>query len=259
MLDSGEAADVARRFGVAMEQVRRDHFLSHLLAALAAVPDCTDRLVLVGGTGLARTHLVDGRLSEDIDLLVRGPRRDVAVDIEQALDRGVRRALGRLRWNPALRQARGSEPAVVEAPSGLGIRVQLLSAANYPDWPTEVRDLEQRYFDAPPVRLRVLTLPAFVAAKTVAWADRAASRDLFDLWALATRGAIDAEAIRLYVDHGPTTRPPGSWLFNRPPTEPQWRAELEAQTRLTVSAREAVEQRHLDRAHACPSCGNGGD
>jgi len=52
VLDHDEAASVAERFGVAFEQVRRDHLISHLLAALSA--RLSDRLVLFGGTALAR-------------------------------------------------------------------------------------------------------------------------------------------------------------------------------------------------------------
>jgi hypothetical protein len=36
VLDPGEAAAVAERFGVAVVQVRRDHLLSHLLAVLSS-------------------------------------------------------------------------------------------------------------------------------------------------------------------------------------------------------------------------------
>jgi hypothetical protein len=35
-LDDSEARAVADRFGVAIEQVRRDHLISHILAALSA-------------------------------------------------------------------------------------------------------------------------------------------------------------------------------------------------------------------------------
>ncbi|MFE7415804.1 nucleotidyl transferase AbiEii/AbiGii toxin family protein [Rhodococcus sp. NPDC057529] len=44
--------------------------------------------------------------------------------------------------------------------------------------------LIQRYSDAPPARLLVPTLAAFAASKTATWCDRAAARDLWDLWAL---------------------------------------------------------------------------
>lgn len=50
-----EWAAVAERFGADLEQVRRDHLISHVLAAIAAdVP--TDDLVFFGGTALSRTH-----------------------------------------------------------------------------------------------------------------------------------------------------------------------------------------------------------
>ena len=241
MLDEVEALAVAAHFGVAYDQVRRDHFLSYLLAALAAVPDATERVVFFGGTALARTHLVDGRLSEDVDLLACTERRKLAVDIELGLERRLRREFGALRWDPPLATVRGSDQAVVHADDGLSIRVQLLSARNYPDWPTEVRDIEQRYSDAPPARLRVLTRAAFVAAKTAAWGDRATPRDLYDLWALAKSGAVDGQALHAYVLHGPTSSPPGEWMFKRPPSEDRWRIELAAQTTLDVTAREALD------------------
>ena len=68
-------------------QVRHDHVLSHLLAALARHADV---LVLDGGAALARTSLPDPRPSEDIDLLSAGPHRDVA----PLLDEAIRTALG---------------------------------------------------------------------------------------------------------------------------------------------------------------------
>ena len=39
----------------------------------------------------------------------------------------------------------------------------------------EAVDLRQRYSDAPPARLTAYTAAAFVAAKTCAWLERAAS------------------------------------------------------------------------------------
>ena len=65
-----------------MEQVRRDHLISHLLGAIAAgVP--TNDLVFFGGTALSRSYLTDARLSEDIDLIALAPRSDVAARIDQ--------------------------------------------------------------------------------------------------------------------------------------------------------------------------------
>lgn len=77
------------------------------------------------------------------------------------------------------------------------VQIQLLASSGYPQWPTEIVELHQRYADAPSARMRVLTRPAAVAAKLSAWAGRRAPRDLYDLWALATRGDVDADAVAL--------------------------------------------------------------
>src|ERR1035437_6902676 len=54
-------------FGVAEVQVRRDHAISHILAALSR--HRRQELIFFGGTALSRTYLLDERLSEDIDLI----------------------------------------------------------------------------------------------------------------------------------------------------------------------------------------------
>lgn len=96
--------------------------------------------------------------------------------------------------------------------------------------------LIQRYTDAPPARLRVPTLAAFVAMKTAAWFDRGAARDLYDLHLLAGLGAIDSAARDLYARLGPTGRPPpAARLFRTPPTDAQWRDQVAAQTRLSIT------------------------
>ena len=98
MLDPGEAAAVAERFGVADVQVRRDHLLSHLLAVLSS--RLSEAVVFFGGTALARTHLPGGRLSDDLDLYAVPSRSAVVTELEQALVTGVRREYGRLTWQP---------------------------------------------------------------------------------------------------------------------------------------------------------------
>jgi hypothetical protein len=80
-------------------------------------------------------------------------------------------------------------------------------------WPTERRDLFQRYTDAPAAELLVPTLPAFAASKTATWADRHAPRDPWDLWALSGHGAIDAEAAGLFRRYGPTNKNPAPHMF----------------------------------------------
>jgi Nucleotidyl transferase AbiEii toxin, Type IV TA system len=238
--DPAEVAAVADRFGVAIAQVRRDHLISLLLGLLSR--DLADQVLFFGGTALARTHLPEGRLSEDIDLMVRGgaTRREVAGVVESLFASGLRRVVGRLEWVSPLASAPDVQAGVLAGPDGMSIRVQLLDAAGYPSWPTEPRDLEQRYADAPPARLEVPTRAAFVAGKTAAWHDRRACRDLWDLWALSRVGAIDVEAALLYRRLGPTGTTPGAWTFADPPTEGQWHAALAGQTRLTVTAAEAA-------------------
>ncbi|MGH3434702.1 MAG: nucleotidyl transferase AbiEii/AbiGii toxin family protein [Thermocrispum sp.] len=91
-----------------------------------------------------------------------------------------------------------------------------------------------------PRRAWTPTVAAFAGWKTTAWADRAASRDLYDLWLLAERDALTAEAAALYQRLGATNRPPTTALFTRAPDEQVWTRELSAQTRLNVTAHAAL-------------------
>lgn len=233
-----EWAAVADRFGVDLEQVRRDHLISHVLAALSAKVS-TEDLVFFGGTALSRTHLTDARLSEDIDLVALAPRAQVAGEIERAVRRGLARTHGHPSWRPALTATRGSAPAVLEVDDTLGIQIQLIADGGFL-WPTEVREIEQRYSDAPPARLRTLTAAGFAAAKLATWMDRHAPRDLYDLWGLAERGLIDADAVAVFVAKGPTGKPPSDWVFETAPDEAAWQQALSHQTRLRVTATDAL-------------------
>jgi predicted nucleotidyltransferase component of viral defense system len=238
VLDPGEAAAVAEQFGVADEQVRRDHLLSHLLGVLST--QLPDAVVFFGGTALARTHLPQGRLSEDLDLYAVPRRADVVADVEKALADGVRREYGRLTWDPPLSSVRDVDPAVLRTTGGLTLRVQLLDPTHYPAWPTERYTLVQRYSDAPQATLAVPTLPGFAAAKTVAWQHRHAPRDLYDLWGLAVLGALDRQAAELFTALGPTGRAPQPWMFTEPPAAESWTTELGGQTRLAVGPGDAL-------------------
>lgn len=59
MLADAELRVGAERFGVDDQQVRRDHLISHVLAAISAVAG--ESVIFFGGTALARSVLVDGR------------------------------------------------------------------------------------------------------------------------------------------------------------------------------------------------------
>jgi predicted nucleotidyltransferase component of viral defense system len=225
------------RFRVPEPQVQRDHAISHILAALTR--EAVDLVTFFGGTALSRSYLTDARLSEDIDLIARAPRPDVIEAVRGATSRGLLRSHGRVTWTPDFSDDHIAA-AVATTPDGVSIRIQVLRGEGYALWPVELTDLEQRYSDAGPARLWVPTVEAFVGWKTTAWFDRRAPRDLYDLWALATAGRITIEAGKLFAVHGPTGRYPQSFMFENPPTEGAWVAQLAAQTHLTVAANEAL-------------------
>ncbi|GAA1941501.1 nucleotidyl transferase AbiEii/AbiGii toxin family protein [Amycolatopsis minnesotensis] len=237
MLDPDEESAIAERFGVARAQVRRDHLISHLLAVLSA--NLADEVLFFGGTALSRSFAPGGRLSEDIDLIALTSRGQVAAALDHAVRRGTRREFPGLTWEPALTDVRDVDPAVIRLPDGTTVRVQLLGRTGYPPWPTERRDLVQRYSDATAASLTIPAIESFAAWKTAAWVDRAAPRDLFDLWLLAGLGALDQRAGALFKRFGPVNRLPGPEMFTSGVDEERWRRELSGQTRLTVTAEEA--------------------
>lgn len=237
-MNINERDAVAAQFGVSTEQVERDHLISHVLAFLS--DRVGDQIHFIGGTALARTYLPSGRLSEDIDLIAID-RKSVAATLDSELPRALARSHGRLVLQPTLSSVSGARPAILRSPSGLSLRIQLLSARGRVIWPFERRALEQCYGDAPNAELLVPTLPAFAASKTATWFDRSGARDLWDLWALSQLGAINAQAAVLYRRHGPTSRPPAPQLFRSGPTEAEWRAQLAGQTRLTIAPNEALK------------------
>jgi hypothetical protein len=231
--------DVAERFGVAEAQVRRDHAISHVLWAISnQIPDA---VIFVGGTALSRTHLVRARLSEDIDLIATGPRDEIADQLVRALDAGLPRTIGRPSWNPGLSDQSDSTPAVLEIDEDIAIKVRLLDERHCSQWPVERREIEQRYADAFPAELTVPTVASFAGWATDSWHDRGAARDLWDLWALASEGHLTAEAADLFAEHGSIGGPPREFLFTEAPPEDAWRRELAGQTRLEVTAAQALD------------------
>jgi predicted nucleotidyltransferase component of viral defense system len=236
VLDDEERIAVARQFGVAEEQVVRDHAISHVLAAIAGIG--TDEVVFFGGTALSRTHLTALRLSEDIDLIAYGHRGEIGDRIEAAISRQIGRTLGTASFTPHIRETTHPDPAVMQV-GDTRIQIQLLSSEGYPAWPTELVDIEQRYSDAAPARLRVLTPAAFVASKLASWADREAPRDLYDLWALAKAGKVDSEAASVFGRFGPYTSV-SKVAFTRVPTDGEWEAALAHQCVTQVGPEEAA-------------------
>ncbi len=124
-----------------------------------------------------------------------------------SVERALRRSHGTVSWSAQLAAVRDVDPVVLSTDDGLRVRIQLLRQAGYPSWPTEWRDIVQRYSDARPTRLQVPTLAAFVAWKTAAWVDRSAARDLYDLWALTRIDALTADAADLFARGGADREP----------------------------------------------------
>jgi predicted nucleotidyltransferase component of viral defense system len=238
-LDIDERDQVAQQFGVAPEQVERDHLISYLLGFLSE--RFADRVHIIGGTALARTHLPNGRLSEDIDLIAVDSRRAVAEELDEALTHAVARTHGRLTLEPSFSRVADTVAVVARTVGGAAVKIQLLSSRDRIVWPSERRLLVQRYSDAPTAELVVPTLPAFVASKTATWADRSAPRDLWDLWALSGIDAIDQVAMDLFKKFGPTNRPPSDHIFKSPPSDVAWQAQLAGQTKLTVTSGDALK------------------
>lgn len=226
------------QFGASEEQVRRDHAISVILAELSKRH--RNELVFFGGTALSRTYLEAERLSEDIDLITDGDRADLALRLISTVERAVQRSHGRVTWQPGFSANNDVEPAVALIPGGIAIRLQLLRSRGYERWPVTEQEIEQRYADVEPATLRTPTLRSFAGWKTSAWIERNAPRDLYDLWAMGRVGALDAEAAALFAKHGPTNGPPRSWMFATAPVESEWRAQLAGQTRLNVTAEQAL-------------------
>jgi len=78
------------------------------------------------------------------------------------------------------------------------------------------------------------------AAKTAAWHDREAPRDLYDVWGLARLGALDLQAAELFAALGRTGQVPQPWMFTDPPTHDSWAKELGGQIRIAVGPLEAL-------------------
>ena len=238
MLSREDRAIIAAHFGADDSQVERDHLISHLLVGLSEIAG--DSVVFFGGTALARTHLAEGRLSEDIDLYTSADRRAVAADLTARWPSTARREYPRLSWRPPLEVVRGIGSALLVSEDGAQVRVQLLEAdTTYERWPTERRRIEPRYSDVAETELIVPTRPAFVAMKASAWQDRHTARDLFDLAALATHGWIDGEAVALLREI--TGAPLARAELERPPRDLRWEEQLAHQCRLEIDAHTALD------------------
>ena len=202
--------------------------------------DNKDDVIFFGGTALSRTLLPDLRLSEDIDFIATSNRSTMASSIMSAFESGLARSHGEIESMPAPNRTSGSDPAILRVAGSTQVQIQLPSSAGYPAWPTTTTAIEQRYSDAPPAELTVLTPAAFVAAKMSVWLDRKSPRDLYDLWALGNLGLINAEALDLFKRFGPTGKSPTPSMFADLPSEPRWENLLSHQRRTKIGPAEAA-------------------
>lgn len=241
VLGINDTVEFGAIFGVANEQIEHDFVIWHLLAAIEPL---SAKFVFYGGTALSRTVLDGLRLSEDIDLLSVGPRSSLAKQIDNAVTDALERKFGRIIAEPWLSEVANDTQACTFFIGESAVRVQLISGLDYAAWPCQQSRINQRYQGMQNLTLSTFTPEGFVGAKTDAWCDatRNAPRDLYDLWALATRGYINPMAAYLYKRHGAINSFPRRWMFpKKPPTPAQWEDALSHQCIPATDPAEAFE------------------
>lgn len=243
MINRTEIAAVAAQFGTPGSQIIRDHLISHVLAGIADWPD-HDRVTFFGGTALCRTWLPNLRLSEDIDLLV-----DTQLDAEHLREHTSRRLRSEFPSHDWMRL--GSQHQVETWMLNTGaseVKVQFAEwRQGWKSIPLVTRDVQLRYSDLPEsVALTVPTPSGFAAMKLMAWFDRHAPRDLYDLAALADAGHIDRGAVdRVKAIAG--FAPSAATLERHVPriVESVWSAELGHQVSDTSTAERCLARIRL--------------
>jgi predicted nucleotidyltransferase component of viral defense system len=229
MIEASELDEWAERLGVATAQIRHDHLVSHLLAAISFLS--VSDVAFYGGTALCRTLLDGARVSEDVDLLHADPQA-VLEALEGTVPQVLRREFPRAAFDAPTR-IHDTWTTDLIAPEGLRLRVQVTRTSSTDPWEFAHADVSLRYSDLDAsVRLPIPTPDTFVAMKGLAWHDRHAPRDLFDLAGLARGGHISrvaAELMHAKSSHG--------WItaeFERLPRSAlrDWEAQLAHQVRM---------------------------
>lgn len=236
MLELGELLHVQRLFSSSELQVRRDHAISHILAA---IQNLRSEMVFYGGTALSRTLLTDGRLSEDIDLYAED-RKKLCQELDEIPDL-IEQEFPEANWQKLPSQLRDAESTNLSCGSAIHVKVQVVDS-NSRGWqkvPVEIMEIFQRYSDAPLTKLCVPTFNGFVAMKASAWFERHAARDLFDLEGLSRKGEVTENAKDL-VQSLRGYRLTETMLEGR--VTGNWTQELAGQTKLTVSEEECLSR-----------------
>ena len=234
MLDPHEGLTIQQLFGTSLSQVQKDHAISHVLSALG---NFNTDLVFYGGTGLARTFLVHGRLSEDIDLFTSN--RSALLRELDTVPELIIQEFPQAYWATKPSQITKPGKALLVCQQGVQIEVQAISAQGrrLSEIPTAFSEIHLRYSDVPKIKLRAPTLDGFSAMKLAAWFDRATARDLFDVEGLTHLGPVSAAARELVVELLGFTLTLG--MLDRRVIG-NWHDELAHQTRLEITEEQAL-------------------
>lgn len=236
MLDFNEAAEVQKLFASTQTQVRRDHAISHVLAALQNIHS---EMIFFGGTALARTYITQGRLSEDIDLYSSN-RKSLCREMDE-LPGMIEEEFPQATWDRLPSLTSDSQSALLICDSSIQIKVQAVDTRTrgWSKVPTALTEIHQRYSDVPSTELLAPTFDGFVAMKALAWFDRGAPRDLFDLDALSQVGEVTRNGRELVSELKgfPLTK----GMLNRR-IAGLWHEELAHQTKLDKTEDECLQR-----------------
>lgn len=246
MIGPAELAEHATRFGAPESQVARDHMISHVLLALSAQ---NDRVTFFGGTALCRTWLPDLRLSEDIDLLV--DTTSIGPELTKIVSQQIRREFPNHEWSE--HESRHQVATWILSDTEIAVRVQFVEwRKGWHSIPTTNAAVQLRYSDLPEsANLLVPTPSGFATLKLMAWYDRHAPRDLFDLAALADADMIDRGALDLIGPIAGFTPSPTNLERTVPPSAIKaWQSELGHQVTEFRTAESCLEtvRKGLERA-----------
>ena len=236
MLDIQDLDRVLNEFDTDEQQVRRDHAISHVLDALQKIKS---PMVFFGGTALARTFLPNGRLSEDIDLFT-AKRESLCEEID-GIPTLIQREFPNAFWESLPSNAFDAQDLLLHCDDSIRVKMQIVESETR-GWsavPVTLTSIHQRYADVNPTSLVVPTFDGFVAMKALAWVDRGAVRDIFDLEGLARIHEVTEEA-RVVIDRIRGYRLSKGMLNQR--AIGKWTEELAHQTKLEVTEEECLKR-----------------
>lgn len=196
-------------------------------------------MIFFGGTALSRTFLPEGRLSEDIDLY-SSDRKALCHELGDLPDL-IEEEFPQAYWDVLPSQTVDPRSSLLVCDTSIQIKVQVVDSLSrgWQSIPTEPVSIRQRYSDVPNTQLVVPTFDGFVAMKVLAWFDRGAPRDLFDLEGLSRHGEVSSGAREL-VDKLRGFHLTEQMLDRN--VSGLWQEELAHQTRLTISEEECLSR-----------------